>query len=165
MVPRSSTQPVDVKASNGKTYYLPPNTSVILNITSIHHNEKYWPNAGAFIPERFFGKSEKDEIRVDASLWLYVWFILCCRFLANFFYQAVCPWSSAVPGAKLLPCTSLGLWLRCYSLNGSGLCPRGLRMVIIRRTDFRLSHLVCQRICILTSREGKSRQSRRRTNT
>ncbi|KJA29606.1 hypothetical protein HYPSUDRAFT_31542 [Hypholoma sublateritium FD-334 SS-4] len=70
MVPRSSAQPVDVKASNGKTYYLPPNTSVILNITSIHHNEKYWPNAGAFIPERFFGKSEKDEIRVDASLWL-----------------------------------------------------------------------------------------------
>ena len=101
MVPRSSSQPVDVKASNGKTYYLPPNTSVILNITSIHHNEKYWPNAGAFIPERFFGKSEKDENRVDASLWLYAWSISCRSFLANFLHQAVCSWSPAVSGAKL----------------------------------------------------------------
>ncbi|KAF9464281.1 cytochrome P450 [Collybia nuda] len=70
MVPRASAQPVDLKASNGKTYYLPPRTSVIFNITSIHHNETNWPNAASFVPERFLGKSEKDEVRVDASLWL-----------------------------------------------------------------------------------------------
>lgn len=70
MVPRASEQPANLKASNGKTYYIPARTSVILNITSIHHNETYWPDAKSFIPERFFGKSEKDEGRVDASLWL-----------------------------------------------------------------------------------------------
>ncbi len=26
---------------------------------AIHHNESYWPDAGTFNPERFFGKSEK----------------------------------------------------------------------------------------------------------
>lgn len=71
MVPRISDHPATLKASNGKTYHLPPRTSVILNITAIHHNESYWPNPGSFKPERFFGKSEKDELRVDASLWLY----------------------------------------------------------------------------------------------
>ncbi|KDR84662.1 hypothetical protein GALMADRAFT_133908 [Galerina marginata CBS 339.88] len=70
MVPRISDSPANLRASNGKSYYLPPRTSVILNITCIHHNETYWPDAGSFIPERFFGKSDKDEVRVDASLWL-----------------------------------------------------------------------------------------------
>ena len=72
MVPRISDYPAELKASNGKTYHLPARTSVILNITAIHHNESYWPNAASFKPERFFGKSENDEMRVDASLWLYV---------------------------------------------------------------------------------------------
>ncbi|PPR01287.1 hypothetical protein CVT24_006362 [Panaeolus cyanescens] len=70
MVPRASEHPASLKASNGKIYDLPPRTSVILNITSIHHNENYWPDAGSFVPERFMGKSEKDESRIDASLWL-----------------------------------------------------------------------------------------------
>lgn len=70
MVPRSCEHAANLKASNGKTYHLPPRTSVILNITSIHHNENYWPNARSFLPKRFLGKSEKDEVRVDASLWL-----------------------------------------------------------------------------------------------
>lgn len=70
MVPRASESPANLKASNGKSYYLPARTSVILNITSIHHSEAYWPNAGVFDPERFTGKSAKDETRVDASLWL-----------------------------------------------------------------------------------------------
>ncbi len=39
---------------------------------AIHHNESYWPDAGTFNPERFFGKSEKDENRIDASLGMYV---------------------------------------------------------------------------------------------
>lgn len=70
MVPRASEQPANLKASNGKTYNLPPRTSVIFNITAIHHNETSWPDAKSFLPERFLGKSEKDEVRVDASLWL-----------------------------------------------------------------------------------------------
>ncbi|TFY70743.1 hypothetical protein EVG20_g2277 [Dentipellis fragilis] len=70
MVPRSSPRPTLMSGSNGKTYALPANTSVILNICAIHYNDSYWPDPYQFNPERFFGKTEKDQTRVDASLWL-----------------------------------------------------------------------------------------------
>jgi cytochrome P450 len=70
MVPRASSSAVEVHGSNNKTYYLPPKTSVILNICAIHYNEAYWPKPTEFDPFRFMGQSDKEEARVDASLWL-----------------------------------------------------------------------------------------------
>ncbi|TFY79240.1 hypothetical protein EWM64_g4773 [Hericium alpestre] len=70
MVPRASAEPALLTAANGKTYFLPPHTSVILNICAIHHNDTYWPNPHTFDPSRFMGQSAADKDRIDASPWL-----------------------------------------------------------------------------------------------
>ena len=70
MVPRASKYEATLVSSTGKRYYLPPNTSVILNICAIHYNNEYWPAPYEFLPERFMAKDSKEEARLDASLWL-----------------------------------------------------------------------------------------------
>jgi hypothetical protein len=50
MVPRASSEPATLISSTGKTYSLPPHTSVILNITSIHYNETYGPSTTLIRP-------------------------------------------------------------------------------------------------------------------
>ena len=76
MVPRSSKAPSTLVGAGtkagvpGKTYHLPANASIILNICSIHHNELYWPDAGSFKPERFMAMGEERTNEVDASKWL-----------------------------------------------------------------------------------------------
>ena len=81
MVPRSSSDPVTltggrvcsdktVTNGRGKSYAIPANASIILNITSIHYNEHYWPDAKVFKPERFMGMGDAKEKEIDASMWL-----------------------------------------------------------------------------------------------
>ncbi|KAK1236607.1 hypothetical protein PQX77_000159 [Marasmius sp. AFHP31] len=70
MVPRASKYEANLVSSSGKRYYLPPNTSVILNICAIHYNNEYWPDPYEFLPGRFMAKDSKEEARLDASLWL-----------------------------------------------------------------------------------------------
>ena len=76
MVPRSSKAPSTLVGAGtkagvpGKTYHLPANASIILNITSIHYNEHYWPDAKVFKPERFMGMGDAKEKEIDASMWL-----------------------------------------------------------------------------------------------
>ena len=72
MVPRVAQKAVTLQASNGKTYPLPTNTSIIVNMAAVHYNETYWPNADQFNPSRFMGQDEKEEARMDASFWLCV---------------------------------------------------------------------------------------------
>lgn len=76
MVPRSSPDAVTLVSGGtregvaGKAYSLPPNASIILNITSIHYNEHYWPDSRTFKPERFMGMGDAREKEIDASMWL-----------------------------------------------------------------------------------------------
>jgi cytochrome P450 len=70
MVPRSPQKDALLTGQNGKQYFFPAHSSVILNITSIHYNEHYWPDATTFNPERFMSKSESQEKEIDSSMWL-----------------------------------------------------------------------------------------------
>ncbi|TFK38345.1 cytochrome P450 [Crucibulum laeve] len=69
-VPRISVSGWTVQGSNGKEYYIPPNTPVILSITSVHCNENYWTDAGTFYPDRFLGTSASDQARIDTLSWI-----------------------------------------------------------------------------------------------
>jgi cytochrome P450 len=74
MVPRSPQKDAVLTGQNGKKYFFPAGSSIILNITSIHYNEHYWPDATRFDPERFMSKSESQEKEkekeIDTSMWL-----------------------------------------------------------------------------------------------
>lgn len=70
MVPRASSKESLLTSASGKTYTLPANTSVILNICAIHFNASYWPDPSRFNPLRFVGQSVMDKDQIDASLWL-----------------------------------------------------------------------------------------------
>lgn len=52
VVPRIASVPVQV----GR-YVIPANVSIILNIYAIHHNDRYWPRAFEFEPDRFLKES------------------------------------------------------------------------------------------------------------
>jgi len=57
----------------GKSYYVPKGASIIHDLTGIHYNELYWPDANTFKPERFMdsgvdsSNATKDS---DAQAWL-----------------------------------------------------------------------------------------------
>lgn len=76
MVPRASNDPVTLVGGGtkagvpGKSYPLPAGASIIINITSIHYNEQYWPDPEKFRPERFMGMGDAREKEIDSSMWL-----------------------------------------------------------------------------------------------
>src|ERR1700761_9383181 len=70
MVPRSPQKDSVFKGANGREVFIPAGSSVILNITSIHYKEEYWPNATEFIPERFMDMSEGQQKEYDSTQWL-----------------------------------------------------------------------------------------------
>jgi len=70
MVPRGPQRDAVFKGANGREVFIPAGSSVILNITSIHYREDYWPNASEFIPERYMDISEGQQLEYDAMQWL-----------------------------------------------------------------------------------------------
>jgi hypothetical protein len=70
MVPRAPQKDAVFTGANGREVFIPTGCSVILNITSIHYKEDYWPNAAEFIPERFMNMSEEKEKEYDSTQWL-----------------------------------------------------------------------------------------------
>ncbi|KAJ6490472.1 cytochrome P450 [Mycena vulgaris] len=70
MVPRAACKDAVLKGANGREVFIPEGSSVILNITSIHYKEEYWPSAHEFKPERFLSISESQEKEYDATQWL-----------------------------------------------------------------------------------------------
>ncbi|KAJ7824618.1 cytochrome P450 [Mycena olivaceomarginata] len=70
MVPRAAMKDAVLVGANGNEVFVPKGSSVIINITSIHYKEEYWPSAHQFNPERFMSMSEGQEKDYDATQWL-----------------------------------------------------------------------------------------------
>lgn len=70
MVPRAAMKDAILVGANGRKVLIPQGSSIIINITSIHYKEEYWPNAHEFNPERFMGMSKGQETEYDATQWL-----------------------------------------------------------------------------------------------
>ncbi|TFK35800.1 cytochrome P450 [Crucibulum laeve] len=67
--PRVSPTGATLHGSNGKSYYIPPNTSTVLSIASLHRNENNWSDAHTFNPERHLD-TLTGKTKIDATIWV-----------------------------------------------------------------------------------------------
>lgn len=70
VVPRNATRDAVLTSTTGKDVVIPKNSSIIINITSIHYNDSYWNDASTYEPERFMNMASGKEAEYDASQWL-----------------------------------------------------------------------------------------------
>lgn len=71
IVPRICTRDIVVKGgAKDKSYAIPRGSSLIMNLTAVHHTEAYFKNADDFVPERFLPGATRTSDVSDSLTWL-----------------------------------------------------------------------------------------------
>ncbi|TFK35801.1 cytochrome P450 [Crucibulum laeve] len=65
--PRTSRVGSTVKTLTGKTYYIPADTTALINLISIHANASHWDDVDTFNPDRFIND---NQAKGDATTWI-----------------------------------------------------------------------------------------------
>ncbi|CAF1546711.1 unnamed protein product [Didymodactylos carnosus] len=60
-ITRMAVKDNTIVAQDGKEIFIRRGTDVFLDLYTLHHLEKYWPNADTFDPERFLNKNETHQ--------------------------------------------------------------------------------------------------------